>query len=91
LAIKDLKLADPIASIFTAGGIRAGHVSVTSLLTSVAVSFSSALPDANYEILLFMSGVAVSFSISSKVTTGFTIGFSVGLSGDITYLAVPSI
>jgi hypothetical protein len=79
------------ASDVAGSNIRVGSVAVTVLLTSVNVTFSAAMPDANYEVFLEMSGVAVAFTISAKATTGFTVSFGAGLNGTLSYMAVSDV
>lgn len=69
--------------------IRSGMVSVTSLDLTKAVTFSVAMPSANYRIAFERGGnVATVMSPSDKTTAGFTLNASVGVTETVGYIAV---
>jgi len=68
---------------------RVGSVAVTVLELSVAVVFSSPLPDRGYEVFLQpQSNVAVERFASNLTEDGFTLNLSVGVNATFSYLAV---
>lgn len=68
---------------------RVGSIAVTILDLSIAVTFSSPLPDSDYEVFLQpQSNVAVERFASNKQTDGFTLNLSVGVNATFSYLAV---
>lgn len=69
--------------------LRAGTVSLVAE-TSKAVTFSSAMPDANYQVALTHDGAvsAIGLSAQSKTAAGFTLLASLALTGSVGYVAV---
>ena len=71
------------------GALRSGTVALVAE-TSKAVTFTSAMPDANYQVALTHDGAisAVGLSAQSKTVDGFTILATLALSGSVGYIAV---
>lgn len=69
--------------------VRSGTVALIITDLTKLVSFSSALPSANYRVFLAPEGNLGSVAWpSAKSTTGFTINLSAGVVGNYAYLAI---
>jgi hypothetical protein len=70
-------------------GIRSGTISLIITDLTKAVTFSTAMPSANYRVFLSVEGnLAAVLWPSAKLTTGFTLNLSVGVVGSVAYLCV---
>jgi hypothetical protein len=67
---------------------RAGSVAIATLDVSKTVTFSSAMPSANYQVMLSPNGLAGAFVVSSKATSGFTLTISGAATGTLGYAVV---
>ena len=70
-------------------GVRVGSVVVLITDATKGVTFSSAMPSANYRVMLQPEGnLNTVMWPTAKGTGGFTINISVGIAGTIAYIAV---
>ena len=68
---------------------RSGVVTLGVLDLTKAVSFSSNMPSASYQVFTNpVANLAVVAWPSGKTTSGFTLNLSVGVVGDVAWLAV---
>lgn len=68
---------------------RSGSVAVALVDSTKEVTFSEAMPSANYTVLFERGGVtATVLTVSSKTVSGFTINLSVAVNETVKWLAV---
>lgn len=71
---------------------RVGTVPTTVLDTAIVVTFSTPLPDADYEVFLQPnSNVSTTVYPTSMTASGFTLNLSVGVNAVFSYLAIGTI
>ncbi len=72
----------------TTPAIRRGTVAMTALTTK-AVTFTTAMPSADYQVVLSpVAPLSVTLSVSNKTASGFTINAISLISGSVDYVAV---
>jgi hypothetical protein len=69
--------------------MRAGSVSLGVLNLSKDITFSSAMPNANYHVFFQPAGnLPVVMWATNKTDDGFTLNVSTGISGSVSYCAI---
>jgi hypothetical protein len=67
--------------------VRAGSVSFVLTDVSKTIAFSSAMPSANYQVVLNLNGLLGSFLVSNKTANGFDLSIP-AVSGTAGWIAV---
>lgn len=70
--------------------IRTGVIDLELVDATKAVTFSTAMPSANYTVLFERSGAVLPSILypATKLSTGFTLTISAGLNEDVKYFAI---